>query len=176
MSAIAKASMQHGRDWEGDDPTGWQVCEKLHGLRCYWDGERAWSKEGNLIQLPPHIARDMPQGLHRDGEIYAGRNGFEVARAAVQYNHWTDEVHFVAFDCPHVAGDWLHRISEARDWRQPVVSGYVCESYAHLMDSLREVQANGGEGLMIHSPKQTRYTLGRTNLLLKVKLVLPLLG
>jgi len=176
VSVVAKAAMQHGRDWEGDDPTGWHVCEKLNGVRCYWDGANAWSKEGNLIKLPPRIVRDMPEGLHRDGEIYAGRDGFEIARSAVQYGRWKDDVHFVAFDAPHVEGDWLHRMASLRSECRHVVSGYICESYAELMDDLRRVQANGGEGLMIHSPLQTRYTPGRTSLLLKLKLVLPLLG
>jgi DNA ligase-1 len=175
VSIAAKAAIRRGRDWEGDDPKGWHVCEKLNGLRCYWDGERAWSKEGNLITLPPHIVRDMPEGLHRDGEIYAGRDGFEIARSAVQYNRWTPDVHFVVFDAPHVAGNWLQRIAAARSQCRHVVTGYVCESYAQLMDNLREVQSGGGEGLMIHSPEQTRYTPGRTGLLLKVKLVLALL-
>lgn len=176
MSIAAKAALQHGRDWEGDDPTGWFVCEKLNGVRCYWDGANGWSKEGNRIALPQTITRLLPSGFRLDGEIYAGRGGFEIARSAVQYGRWTEAVSFVGFDAPSVPGNWLQRVAVARSHYQHVVAGCVCESHAALMDELREVQAKDGEGLMLYSPKQTRYTPGRTGQLLKVKLVLPLLG
>jgi len=172
---LVERYMMHGRDWEGDDPTGWFVTEKLDGVRCYWDGFNAWSKSGHRIELPARIANILPR-TKLDGEIYAGRGKFEIARSAVQYGRWTDECQFIAFDKPDAKGDWLQRIAVARVVYHNVVAGHVCESYAELMDMLREVQLQGGEGLMIHSPNQTRYTPGRTNDLLKVKLVLPLLS
>jgi len=172
---IIERHMMHGRDWEGDNPAGWHVAEKLDGVRCYWDGFNAWSKSGHRIELPARIARQMP-GTPLDGEIYAGPGRFEIARSAVQYDRWTDDCRFIAFDKPDAQGDWLQRIAVARAVYSNTVAGNVCESYAELMDTLRAVQANGGEGLMIHSPNQTRYTPGRTSDLLKVKLVLPMLS
>ncbi len=174
MNLVASKYLMHGRDWEGDEPTGWGVGEKLEGVRCYWDGFNAWSKSGHRIELPERITGELP-GTSLDGELYAGPGRFEIARSAVQYGRWVPEVQFIAFDKPDGEGDWLQRLALVAAVYPRHVAGHVCRSYAQLMDELRETQANGGEGLMIHSPDQTRYTPGRTSLLLKVKLVLPML-
>ena len=163
-----------GRDWEGDSPAGWFVTEKLDGVRCYWDGDTAWSKEGNIIALPNHITKWLPKTA-LDGEIFAGRGRFEIARSAVQYNRWTPDVNFYVFDKPDAPGNWHQRMLNVQCSKHHRVLGIVCTSYAQLMDQLRATQNAGGEGLMIHSPLQTRYEPGRTSRLLKVKLVLPLL-
>lgn len=166
--------MQHGRDWDGENPAGWFVTEKLNGCRCFWDGANAWSKSGERIPLPARIHRELP-GTSLDGEIYAGRGGFESARAAVQYNQWVKDVQFVAFDKPDAPGNLMERLRSAQSVWPHCVTTKVCQSYAELMDDLRAVQADGGEGLMIHAPQQINYTPGRTGLIRKVKLVLPLL-
>lgn len=171
---LIERHMQHGRDWEGDNPAGWFVTEKLDGVRCYWDGANAWSKSGERITLPDRIRRVLPV-TPLDGEIYAGRGRFETARSAVQYNQWVDDVEFVAFDKQDAPGHLLERLQAAQSVWPFCVTAKVCRSYAELMDQLRAVQADGGEGLMIHSPLQIKYTPGRTGLIRKVKLVLPLL-
>ena len=53
-------------------------------------------------------------------------------------------------------------------WRN-TVADYVCESRRWLMERLRDVQAGGGEGLVIRNPDVTGYETGRTDNLLKVK-------
>ena len=40
--------LMHGKDWEGEDVSGWFLSEKLDGFRCLWMGVRsgrvkAWS-------------------------------------------------------------------------------------------------------------------------------------
>lgn len=167
--------MQHGRDWEGDDPRGWFVTEKLEGCRCYWDGANAWSKSGQRITLPARIWQTLPASP-LDGEIYAGRGRFEIARQAVQYGRWRDDVQFIAFDKQDAPGNIVERLRAARAVWPHVVTARPCSSYSELMDELRSVQADGGEGLMIYSPQQINYAPGRTGLIRKVKLVLPLLG
>lgn len=175
LTDMRKLKLMHGRNWEGDDPAGWFVSEKLDGVRCYWDGFNAWTKEGFEIFLPSSIRDILPAGKHLDGEIYAGRGNFEIARSAVQYNRWTEVVRFYAFDRPDEDGNIMRRTRNLRHIYRWCLTPHVCDSHGDLMDSLRTVQAHGGEGLMIHSPKQKRYTPGRTSKLLKVKLVLPLL-
>lgn len=177
LSTAAAPLLMHGRDWEGDDPAGWFVTEKLDGCRCYWDGAAAWSKDGNPITLPPHILETLPASP-LDGEIYAGRGNFEIARSAVQYGRWLPEVRFVAFDRPDQSGNLMRR---TRNLRHVLTCGFcltphLCDSYSDLIASLREVQSNGGEGLMIYSPKQPGYVRARTSSVLKVKHVLPLLS
>jgi DNA ligase-1 len=163
-----------GRDWEGDNPSGWYWGEKLEGVHCEWDGKHAWSKEDNEIKLPPHILDALPT-TPLVGEIYAGRGNFEIARSAVQYGQWNKSIRFVVFDKPDAKGNIWQRLQVARLFWKDCITVQVCKSYAELMDALRFIQSERGEGLMIHSPLQTRYEPGRTSRLLKVKLVLPLL-
>lgn len=166
--------LMHGRDWNGENPAGWFVTEKLNGCRCYWDGTTASSKDGNAITLPARI-RDALPPIPLDGEIYAGRGSLEISRRAVQYNQWTPKCQFVAFDRPNIIGNLRERTRNMSHHYGFSITPYICESYAELMDDLRHIQEGGGEGLMIHSPLQTRYEPGRTSRLLKVKHVLPLL-
>jgi len=34
------------------NPTGWLISEKLDGVRCYWDGNTMWTRNGNLFYPP----------------------------------------------------------------------------------------------------------------------------
>jgi DNA ligase-1 len=36
----------HGLNYQGEDPTGWIMSEKLDGIRAYWDGVNLYSKKG----------------------------------------------------------------------------------------------------------------------------------
>jgi ATP-dependent DNA ligase len=56
----------------------------------------------------------------------------------------------------------------ARLWRD-TVAFEVCQSHRWLMERLRDVQSDGGEGLVIRNPVITRYETGRTVNTLKVK-------
>ena len=39
-------------DPERDDPTGWLMSEKLDGVRCYWNGTKMYTRNGNSIFAP----------------------------------------------------------------------------------------------------------------------------
>lgn len=174
MNIKPSARMMHGRDWEGDNPCGWFITEKLDGVRCFWDGNEAWTKDGNLIDMPEGIRNALPHGVMVDGELWAGRGQLEKVRCAVQYGQWAGSgVRFVAFDAPDAKGSWMERWGLLARFVPDVVECVPCEGHAHLMDTLRAIQSEGGEGLMIHDPKSRGYTPGRGRAVLKVKRVLP---
>ena len=158
-------------DWQGENPAGWWLSEKLRGCRAYWDGSRLWSRGGKVITALEWFTRDLPT-VPLDGEIYAGRCKVETtSRLAVQYGRFTRRCRFVAFDAPSVAGTWNERMEAAqRAWRD-CVEFRLCFSRHDLIATMRDVQAKGGEGLVIRNPKVSRYEVGRTHNTLKVKYV-----
>lgn len=163
--------MTLGRDWQGEDPSGWFVSEKLDGCRAYWDGARLWTRGGHVINAPSWFTRKLPSGVHLDGEIFAGRGRFEEARLAVQYGRWTRRCRFVAFDCPSASGTWAKRMAVADSQYGDVVAVKVCQDRSSLIADLNRVQLRGGEGLVIRNPRTDRYEVGRTTNTLKVKYV-----
>lgn len=165
---INEKQMTLGTDWAGENPKGWFMSEKLDGCRAYWDGRQLWTRGGNIITAPETITRSLPS-IPLDGEIWAGRGQFEIAKAAVQYNRWSPGISFVAFDAPMFRGDWGHRIALARETGVRTIDWRRCDGEDDLMRAFDIVKTLGGEGLMIRNPKVTRYETGRTKNLLKVK-------
>jgi DNA ligase 1 len=176
-----EAYIMQGRDWEGQDPSGWLISEKLRGCRAEWDGAGLWSKSGRKIKAPAWFTDGLPVGVRLSGEVYAGRCDVEtVARLAVQYGHFKRGVHsFQVFDVPHAPGNVLERVTRAASLiaeapHAAPVTFTICEGLDHLIDELRAVQDGGGEGLMLHHPTAP-WRAGRTNESLKVKSLTTLL-
>ena len=148
-------------DWDGWDITGWYLMEKFDGCRAYWDGEQFWTRSGNVIDAPESITSAMPSE-HVDGEIWAGRGGFPKASTATRFGtadgkHW-DGVKFVPFDYPQRSGDWRSRFGR----------GVVCESNAHAVDMMRDIQSQGGEGVIARQPG-FNYATGRSGVVVRIK-------
>jgi DNA ligase-1 len=149
-------------DSEVHNLAGWYLSEKLDGCRAYWDGKAFYTRAGNPIHAPDYITSAMP-AEEVDGEIWAGRGGFQKARVAVQFGtadgkHW-DGVRFVAFDYPQRSGDWLDRMDG---------NGLVCRSTKQAFHLMRYVQANGGEGIIARQPAM-QYRAGRSGCVLRLK-------
>lgn len=169
------AYIMQGRDWSGQDPTGWPMSEKLRGCRAEWDGAGLWSKSGRKIKAPGWFTDGLPAGVRLSGEVYAGRCDVEtVARLAVQYGQFKRGVHsFRVFDAPNSPGNVLERVARAASLiadapHAAPVAFTVCEGLENLIDELRTVQDGGGEGLMLHHPSAP-WRAGRSNESLKVK-------
>src|SRR3990172_6679701 len=99
--------MMHGYDYAGQDVFGWMASEKLNGCRAFWDGRAMWTRSGKIIRIPDVMRRTLPPEA-LDGEIHAGRGGFEIARLAVQYAKFTEACQFSAFDVPDHHGPFLY--------------------------------------------------------------------
>ncbi|KAL8277259.1 hypothetical protein RQP46_010328 [Phenoliferia psychrophenolica] len=180
------------------DPEGWWVSEKLDGIRAYWDGQGTlWSRLGNEFHAPAWFTKKLPRGHTLDGELFHSRNNFSAATSIVR-SHNSDkwnEIRYKVFDIPSLAHlPFESRLAElavlfpppppappaaapstsrsSYKWVKGPIVDLVeqtpCKSHAHLVELLKDVEALGGEGLMLRQPKSL-YVDKRSGTLLKVK-------
>ena len=166
--------IQHGNDWQGQDLSGWLMSEKLDGVRMYWDGEQALTRQGRVIDLPESWRAALPAGVALDGELFSPR-GLALASNAARYGcrHFHQGMQFVVFDAPSAKGTWPERLDAARRALVPtgalrVVDFWVAESNEQVVAEMKRVQKRGGEGLIARHPALSA-AAGRTQKLLKVK-------
>ena len=155
------------------------VSEKYDGVRGHWAGVRLRTRGGELIAAPPWFTAGWPV-TPLDGELWAGRGGFEQAQSAAGRLRPDDaawrRLRFMVFDLPAHPGTFDARLAALRQvvagigqpWVQAVSQRKVA-SDAELQAWLREVVRGGGEGLMLHRGA-SRYRAGRGDDLLKLKL------
>lgn len=163
------ATLMHAHDWRGQDVCGWHITEKLNGCRARWTGAALLSRGGHPITAPERITQGLPH-VPLDCEVYAGRDGRVHAGRAVQWGRWHDSVRLVVFDAPSLPGDITHRLAGVRErWGLATVPelGRVASMPA-LLEMLRTLQADAGEGMMLHRPGAA-YRAGRVPDVLKVK-------
>ena len=170
---MTESQMTLGMDLTpGIDVEGWHASEKLDGVRAYWDGEKLWTRGGNIINAPDWLIAGLPSGVHVDGEIWAGRGQFETARLSVQNGRWNESIVFRYFDAPSVKGNWLERMNSLAElqrttWFNSVpIMGVV---HGNLEALLQMVLNVGGEGLVLRAPWVDKYEIGRTPNTRKVK-------
>jgi len=171
--AMNEKDMQHGRDWHGQDVSGWIATEKFNGCRAYWDGENLWSRGGIKISIPDEWREALPSGIHLDGEIYDGIDGVYRCGSAIKYGNFTLSMRFIVFDCPKATGSYLSRLKYANQFAGEIVvvaTPYRVEDSSVAVALLKDIQADGGEGIMLRDPA-IQYRPGRTNQLLKMKSV-----
>jgi len=171
---MLKQTLMHGSDWQGEDLAGWLATEKFDGCRAWWDGKTMWSRSGRHIALPMWMVAELPS-IPLDGEIWAGRGRFTLARLAVQYGQFDPAHHtFQIFDAPAAKGDWLSRLLAARAELESgvkhvaVVKPVMLESTEAAFEKLISVLRGFGEGLMLRHPRLP-YRAGRTRQMLKFK-------
>ena len=153
------------------DVIGWEVSEKYHGCRSYWDGKQFWTRGGNVIKAPAWFTAGLPS-CHMDGEIYAGVGNFTEARLAVQYGRFTPNIVFMVFDAPQEKGKWSERIASLPDLSGTacrVVDCNVIGSLDYLRVCLEIVKKRGGEGLVLRNPGCRIYRSGKQFGAMRVK-------
>lgn len=174
---IDEKSMTLAIDWKGQTSlVGWLASEKLNGCRAYWDGKRFWTRGGNVIAPPSWFTKGLPS-VHLDGEIWAGRNGFQDASNAVRFGgKWFNVplIQFAAFDAPQVVGTWRQRMAEA----VRAVNKSACAVAVkverigdpqRLVEYMLQLRSIGAEGGMFRNPEAIGYTAGRSQSLLRWK-------
>ena len=160
------------------DIHGWWMSEKYEGIRGYWTGSQLVSRVGNVLVTPPWFTENFP-AVPLDGELWIGRQTFaELSRIVLDQT--PDEaawkrVRYMIFDAPQSRGGFEDRLDFARQWfdRHPniyvtIVDHEICKDAAHLQQKLTEIEARGGEGLILRRP-QSPYIIGRSRDILKVK-------
>jgi len=163
------------KDWNGKtNLTGWHFSEKLDGCRAFWDGNALWTRDGNRIPAPQTFTRQLPAGVRLDGELWAGRDTFTIARLATQYGQWTPEIKFMVFDAPDAAGTWLGRMQAAEallagNGVARTVKRGVIKDFFHLCKVFFAIRGALGEGLVLRNPAFVGYERGRSKNALRIK-------
>ncbi len=159
--------------WDEHPIDGWFWAEKFDGCRAFWDGEQFWTRGGNIIPAPKWILDEMPKGFQVDGEMWAGRGGFQAARVAVQNGRFTKAVKFVAFDAPQVCGSREKRIAACKSsLGGKFATAAKCGVVQDIEDANKifaDIAWNGGEGIVCYNPTVTTYEKGRTKNALRIK-------
>lgn len=163
---------------KGTPLAGYWVSEKYDGVRGYWDGKRLMSRGGHPIATPAWFTKGWP-ATPLDGELWAGHGQFAKAQSATSQDTPLDanwrQLRFMVFDLPAHAGSFDERLPALQavvaHINQPWVQAATqtpATTHAALMDYLRHIEREGGEGLMLHHGSAP-YRAGRSNDLLKVK-------
>jgi DNA ligase-1 len=159
------------------DPTGWWMSEKYDGLRGYWDGQKLWSRKGNLIHAPDYFLAELPRDVALDGELWIGYGKFEetisIVRSETPDDRWK-LIHYMVFDAPQAPGSFEQRMQFLRATLSDqnrfvrIVAQERCKGAAQLLAERDRVVQLGGEGLMLRQPGSL-YEPRRSPTLLKVK-------
>ncbi|MGH7223865.1 MAG: DNA ligase [Gemmataceae bacterium] len=164
--------------WDGViDPAGWLLSEKLDGVRAFWDGQRFYSRLGNIYHAPDWFVAGLPN-VPLDGELWLGRKMFQravsIVRRQDKSDHWK-EVRYVIFDAPKQEEAFEKRLAFVEEIIRTHQPAYAvahehdrCRGLEHLRTELARVEALGGEGLMLRRAG-SRYECGRSLTLLKIK-------
>jgi len=159
------------------DPTGWWISEKYDGLRGYWDGQKLWTRNGNLIHAPEYFLAELPRDVPLDGELWMGHGKFEetvsIVRSETPDDRWKT-IRYMVFDAPQANGTFEQRmqflraaISAENDFVR-VVAQERCQGATQLLAMRDRIVREGGEGLMLRQP-DSAYDPKRSPTLLKVK-------
>lgn len=158
-------------------PDHW-VSEKLDGVRGHWTGSQLLSRGGIAIAAPAWFTAGWPD-QPMDGELWAGRGRFSEAVSTVRTETPDDaawrRLRFMVFDLPAHGGTFDERVAamqalqaqSGNRWLQAVPQRRVKDEKA-LLALLRQTEADGGEGLMLHRGAAL-YQPGRSNDILKLK-------
>lgn len=156
----APALMLAGKYHPGLDLGAYWVSEKYDGVRGYWDGQRLWSRGGEVLNPPAWFTEGWP-AVPMDGELWAGRGRFEHASGTVRQQQPDDaawrEMRFMVFDLPAHPGVFDDRLLAYqslvnrlnRTWVVAVPQQRI-ESHQALQRELKAVVHAGAEGLMLH--------------------------
>jgi DNA ligase-1 len=172
--------LMHGIDADLDDLSqyvGWCCQEKYRGVRLYWDGHRAWSRQCREVQLP-HDWYDFMPDIALDCELYDGVDGERRCASAIRFGskHFTPTMRIIAFDAPGNHGyTWQCRIKQVRyaveeaDFDRIEWAPYSkIESVDSMFAALHQVHDREGEGLMLRRPGSL-YQAGYSDNLIKLK-------
>lgn len=155
----------------GQDVAGWIMQEKFDGARAIWDGSKLWTRNGNRIDAPDWWTKSLPAGIALDGELWAGRGGFGkvlsiLKKKAPTVDDWR-AIAFVAFDAP-MAGTFVDRAAFIRSLGVRTAETTECQNAEHAAETMREIVAAGGEGIVLRNP-HAMYENKRSKNLLKMK-------
>lgn len=161
------------KTYKDQNITGWVMSEKLDGIRAYWNGKHLISRRGKIIHAPKWFTKNYPP-FEVDGELWTKRGDFEnissIVRDKVPGQEWEKVKHCI-FEVPHAKGSLFERLSKVKPYENEVIRiipQIKVENKEHLENFLKEIEAKGGEGVVVRDPNSP-YIDKRTSKALKVK-------
>jgi DNA ligase-1 len=151
------------------------MSEKLDGVRAFWTHQKLISRSGRLIKCPPWFTEGLPRDILLDGELWLGRQGFEVLSRIVNStdsNISWHKISYMIFDLPDSKQPYHVRMNELLNLSLPkhahIVGLKECQGNDDLREYLIHILELGGEGLMVNK-SDSFYIPQRVDTLLKVK-------
>lgn len=177
-------SLLLAKTWtEKMDPTGYWMSEKLDGIRALWNGSVFTSRLGNSFSAPDWFKEALPKHISLDGELWVGRDKFQKTVSIVktfdnQNKNWKDLIYYI-FDVPEMTVTFEERLNYLKEYYETVkeqpggqyirlVEHSKCQGLDHLKSTLKKIEDEKGEGIMLRKPGSL-YVRSRSNTLLKVK-------
>jgi DNA ligase-1 len=163
---------------EGVDIDAYWASEKLDGIRAYWTGSELLTRTGHTIVAPDWFIEPLPE-YPIDGELWAGRGGFQQVARTVLDSQPDDEqwakIRFMMFDLPQSAGMFPKRYYELETLvnkldrpHLKLVEHYPISTEEALLRALEDISSQNGEGVMLRKLAEV-YRPGRSDDLIKVK-------
>ena len=156
---------------------GWLMSEKLDGWRAVWTGCEFVSRNGTEIAAPKWFIEKMPTGVALDGELHAGRGGFNFIQSALQKKVPQDAdwrcITFSAFDALNRQDCFKDRLKyvERVVKDSPIaecVEHKACSGWLHLLEYFLRLVWGSAEGVVIRNPSAP-YEQFRSPNMLKLK-------
>jgi DNA ligase 1 len=162
----------------GIDVSLYLVSEKLDGVRALWDGRTLRFRSGQIISAPAWFTAKLPAAT-LDGELWHSRGKFDLLSGIVRKAQAIDaewsQVKYMVFELPSGSGTFAQRSQELRAVVQKAswpglqwVEQFKLPNEKALQAKLKQITAQGGEGLMLHKA-DAAITTGRSPVLLKLK-------
>ncbi len=123
-----------------------------------------------LIRFSLSSSSELPKDVTLDGELFCGRGQFQSTVSIVKtinsphWNSGSNPVTFQVFDIPSLGNKPFEaRLAELKKMFGPggkwacreveVVEHVKVKDRDHVLEKLKEIEALGGEGLMLREPK-----------------------
>jgi DNA ligase-1 len=160
------------------DPAAYLVSEKLDGVRAVWDGSQLRFRSGRIIHAPAWFTAGFPKHA-LDGELWMGRQSFELVSAATRRQEPIDaewkKITYQLYELPNGEGDFSARVEALKvsvknahvPWLHVLPQSRVADR-AGLKLMLDKIVLASGEGLMLHR-RDAQWQTGRSEILLKLK-------
>ena len=153
--------------------SGWVMSEKLDGIRAYWNGKELISRSGKIIHAPKWFTKNYPP-FEIDGELWSKRGDFEnissIVRDKTPSQKWHEIKHYI-FEVPNAKGGLFERLAKVKPYEGKyikIIEQIPIKNRKQMQDFLHQVEAKGGEGIVVRDPNAT-YINRRTSKALKVK-------
>ena len=166
--------------YNGQDPVGMYISEKLDGYRAIFSSEGFMSRNNKPFIAPKQYIKDivdaLPPGTVLDGELYTKRGdfgGMGVVRKKIPVDSEWANITYMVFDLPMSQEPFEERYYTMKKMLKnvPHVQIVDCKkvsSVSQFNDIHKTFVSEGAEGTMLRNP-DSYYENNRSHNLLKVK-------